>query len=125
MADQQQEQQEAGKASATFVGPPDWYRLYEAGPDAGPKPPAQLTSTFTVFGEQFDPVSNQTQPAPYLADSNDGPAVQQAIGGISWDVLLQNESYNPRLDTERLYEVQADGSTGKFQHWHSYSLWLV
>lgn len=63
MADQQQEQQEAGKASGTYVGPPDWYRLYEAGTDAGPKPPAPLTSSFTVFGEQFDPVSMEKQKA--------------------------------------------------------------
>lgn len=58
MADQQNEQQEAGTASSTYVGPPDWYSLYVAGPDAGPAPPEPVTGEFLAFGEPFDPVSN-------------------------------------------------------------------
>eukprot|EP00878_Enallax_costatus_P002412 GHUV01002588.1.p2 GENE.GHUV01002588.1~~GHUV01002588.1.p2 ORF type:complete len:211 (+),score=78.77 GHUV01002588.1:224-856(+) len=76
MADQQQEQQEPGNASSTYVGPPDWFRLYAAGPDAGPEPPEPLKGEFFAFGEPFD----------------------------------TNQDYTPRLDVERIFDTQPDGS---------------
>jgi hypothetical protein len=57
-ATQQQQQQQAGEPEAfsQFPAPPGFYRLYEAGPDAGPPPPPPLKGHFLALGEVFDTV---------------------------------------------------------------------
>lgn len=39
-----------------FPAPPNFYKLYEAGPGAGPAPPAPVQGVIHALGEAFDPV---------------------------------------------------------------------
>jgi hypothetical protein len=60
---QQQQQQPPGagepEAFSQFPAPPDFYRLYEAGSEAGPPPPPPVTGQIHALGEIFDTVSVQ------------------------------------------------------------------
>jgi hypothetical protein len=40
-----------------FPAPPDFYKLYAAGPHAGPEPPAPVQGVIHALGEPFDTVS--------------------------------------------------------------------
>lgn len=54
------QQQQAGpgepEAFSQFPAPPGFYRLYEAGPAAGPPPPLPLKGQILALGETFDTV---------------------------------------------------------------------
>jgi hypothetical protein len=39
-----------------FPAPPDFYKLYAAGPGAGPAPPAPVEGVIHALGEPFDAV---------------------------------------------------------------------
>ena len=45
------------EAFSQFPAPPNFYHLYEAGPDAGPPPPLPIKGQIHALGEFFDTVS--------------------------------------------------------------------
>ncbi|WIA30226.1 hypothetical protein OEZ86_000317 [Tetradesmus obliquus] len=47
-----------------FPAPPNFYKLYEAGPGAGPAPPAPVQGVIHALGEAFDPDEQYVAPLP-------------------------------------------------------------
>lgn len=117
-ATQQQQQQQPAEPEAfsQFPAPPGFYRLYEAGPDAGPPPPLPLKGQILALGETFDTVREEArQPLPWWL----GHTTQRHACAVlppkppSLVLVAQDAPFVPPLDVPQLYTLQPDNTVGE------------